>query len=58
MALRNIVFIGGVLLIALGIWHGVHVGRADDVEPYLWLGSLFLIVQGVLTVTWVRRTGD
>ena len=58
MTLRNIVFVGGVFLIALGLLHGVHVGRADDVEPYLWIVSLFLIAQGVVTVTWVRQTGD
>ncbi len=47
--------IGAVLLIGLGILHAVHVGRADDVEPYLWAGSLFLIVQGFLTLAVLRR---
>ena len=34
--------------------HTEHVGRADDVEPYLWVASLFLMVQGVLTLIFVR----
>ncbi len=54
MALRNLVFVGGVLLIGLGILHAVHVGRADEVDPYLWIASFFLISQGVLTVMALR----
>ncbi len=47
--------LGGALLIVLGILHGGHVARADDVEPYLWAASLFLIAHGVLTLVYVRR---
>ncbi len=54
MALRNLVFVGGVLLIGLGILHAVHVGRAEQAEPYLWIASFFLITQGVLTVIALR----
>ena len=46
---------GGALLIVLGLLHGVHVARADDVEPYLWAASLFLIVQGIATLIYMRR---
>ena len=42
-----------IIGVGLGIRHAVPVGRADDVEPYLWIGpwigSLFLIAPGVLT---------
>ena len=40
MVLKRLVSTGATLLIVAGIAHAVHVGRADDVEPYLWLGSL------------------
>tara|TARA_B100000686_G_C16601419_1_gene868858 strand:- start:555 stop:860 length:306 start_codon:yes stop_codon:yes gene_type:complete len=56
LALRNLVFVGGVLLIGLGILHAVHVGRADEIEPYLWIASFFLISQGVLTVMALRSS--
>ena len=52
--MRKIISVGAVLLIIMGIWHASHVGRADDVEPYLWVASLFLMVQGVLTLIFVR----
>ena len=38
--------IGSALLIAMGIAHAIHVGRADDVEPYLWGASLILVSAG------------
>ncbi len=53
-AMRKVISVGAVLLIIMGIWHAIHVGRADDVEPYLWVASLFLMVQGVLTLIFVR----
>jgi len=55
MILKRFVSAGAILLIILSIAHAVHVGRSDDVEPYLWLGSLFLLTQGLLTVAPVRR---
>ena len=45
---------GAWLLIPLGLAHAVHVGRSADVEPYLWGGSLFLIVQGIMTIVYLR----
>jgi intracellular septation protein A len=56
--MKTIVSIGAVLLIIMGVWHAVHVGRADDVEPYLWVASLFLLVQGGLTLIFVRSTSN
>ena len=53
--LRTSVMIGSALLIAMGIAHAIHVGRADDVEPYLWGASLILAVQGLLTLAYLRR---
>ena len=42
-----------IIGVGLGIRHAVPVGRADDVESYLWIGpwigSLFLIAPGLLT---------
>lgn len=52
--MQRIVTSGAGLLIVLGVLHAVHVGRASDVEPYLWAVSLFLIVQGVLTLIFAR----
>ena len=54
MALKSIVRIGARLLIALGILHAVQVGLSDDVEPYLWLASAFLVAQGFLTIRLTR----
>jgi uncharacterized membrane protein HdeD (DUF308 family) len=45
---------GAWLLIPLGLAHAVHVGLSADVEPYLWGGSLFLIVQGIITLLYLR----
>ncbi len=45
---------GAWLLILFGLAHAVHVGRSADVEPYLWIGSLFLIVQGIMTIVYLR----
>lgn len=53
--MNKVVGVGAALLIALGVLHAVHVGRSDDVEPYLWAVSLFLIMQGVLTLVVLRR---
>lgn len=53
--MKRVITAGGALLILLGILHAIHVGRSEDVEPYLWAASLFLIVQGVLTLAYVRR---
>ena len=53
--MNKVVGLGAVLLIVLGILHAIHVGRSADVEPYLWAVSLFLIVQGVLTLVLLRR---
>ena len=52
--LRRIVHIGAILLIALGILHAMHVGTSDDVEPYLWGASAFLVVQGIITIGLIR----
>lgn len=54
MILERLVSAGAILLIVLSIAHAVHVGRSDDVEPYLWLGSLFLFAQGLLTIALLR----
>ena len=51
----RLVGFGAILLIVLGVLHAFHVGRSDDVEPYLWVGSVFLIAQGVLTLIVTRR---
>ena len=53
--MKKAITAGGVLLILFEILHAIHVGRADDVEPYLWAASLFLIVQGILTLVYVRQ---
>ena len=53
--LRTSVIIGSYLLIVMGIAHAVHVGRADDVEPYLWGASLILMTQGLLSLVYLRR---
>ena len=53
--MNKVVGIGASLLIVLGILHAIHVGRSDDVEPYLWAASLFLIAQGVLTLIFLRH---
>lgn len=53
--MKKAIIAGGVLLIVLGVMHGIHVGHSDDIEPYLWAASLFLIVQGILTLVYVRR---
>ena len=53
--MKKAITLGGALLIVLGLFHGVHVARSDDVEPYLWAASLFLIVQGILTLIYIRR---
>lgn len=52
---KNAITAGGVLLILLGVLHAIHVARSDDVEPYLWTASLFLIAQGILTLIYMRR---
>ena len=52
--LRKSVMIGSTLLIAMGIAHAIHVGRAD-VEPYLWGASRILAAQGLLTLVHLRR---
>ncbi len=52
--MKRTVTAGALLLIVLGILHAVHVGRSDDVEYYLFAVSLFLIVQGVLTLIFAR----
>ncbi len=58
MNLRNAVECGACLLILLGVGHAVHVGRSGDVEPYLWVASMFLVLQGLLTIVLVRRNRD
>jgi hypothetical protein len=58
MTLQRLVFLGAIGLIVLGVLHAVHVGRSDDVEPYLWGASLFLVAQGFLTIKLIRGTGD
>ena len=54
--MERAVSIGAVLLVAVGVLHAIHVARADDVEPYLWVGSIFLVLQGVITLVWMRRS--
>ncbi|MDH3581093.1 MAG: hypothetical protein OEM91_10775 [Hyphomicrobiales bacterium] len=56
--MKRLVSLGALLLIALGILHAINVGRADDVEPYLWGASLFLILQGIATWALVRKLRD
>ncbi len=57
MTLNRIVLFGAVLLVALGVLHAVHVGRSDDVEPYLWVASAFIVAQGLLTIILIRGSG-
>ena len=38
-----------------GVLHAVQVSRSHDVELNLWAASLFLIVQGFLTLALLRR---
>ena len=54
MSLRQIVSLGAMALIVLGSLHAVHVGKADDVEYYLFFVSMFLAAQGLLTIILVR----
>lgn len=51
---EKFICLGAWLLIPLGVLHAVHVSRSDDVEPYLWVGSLFLIIQGVMTLVFLK----
>ncbi len=55
--LRAAVSLGAVFLIILGVAHAVYVARAEDVEPYLWMASIILVVQGLLTLLYFRRSG-
>lgn len=55
MTLDRTVYLGAILLVILGPLHAIHVSRSDDVEPYLWIASLFLVVQGLLTTILIRR---
>lgn len=55
MRLERIVLIGAILSIAFGMLHAVHVGTSDDVEPYLWAASAFLVLQGIATINLIRR---
>ena len=52
--IEKFVNVGAWLLIPLVVAHAVHVGRSADVEPYLWVGSLFLILQGIMTLVYLR----
>ena len=52
--MKRVTVVGSILLIVLGMLHAVHVGRAADVEPYLWGASLFLVLQGTLTLIYLR----
>lgn len=54
MTLKRMVLLGALMLIALGILHALHVGRSDDVEPYIWIASLFMTMQGTLTILLIR----
>ena len=56
MQLRTLVPGGAVLTMALGLLHAAHAMRADDVESYLLIATLFLIGQGVLTWKLLRRS--
>ena len=53
--MNKVVGLGAALLIVLGILHAIYVGRSDDVEPYLWAVSLFLIAQGFWTLIFLCR---
>jgi len=55
--LRKSVRLGAVLLVVMGFAHGVHVARAEDLEPYLWGASVALVIQGILTLACLRREG-
>jgi hypothetical protein len=55
--LRASVRLGAVLLVVMGFAHGLHVARADNVEPYLWAASAALVIQGILTLVHLRRKG-
>ncbi len=55
--LKAAVSLGAVFLIILGVAHAVHVALSEDVEPYLWMASIILVVQGLLTLLYFRRTG-
>jgi hypothetical protein len=49
--------LGALLLVILGFAHGVHVARAEAIEPYLWGASAALVIQGILTLASLRREG-
>ncbi len=53
--LKALLMFGSLMLIALGLGFAVRVAMADDIEPYLWLVSVLLIAQGVLTIVFLRR---
>lgn len=53
--LRTLITSGSVLLIILGGVRAIYVATSNDVEPYLWLVSVFLIVQGTLTLVYLRH---
>ncbi len=55
--LKTAVSFGAVFLIILGVAHAIHVALSEDVEPYRWLASIILVVQGLLTLLYFRRTG-
>ena len=56
--MKTVVSVGAIFQIALGALHALHVARASDVEPYLWVASLFLIIQGAVTLKFLRSIQD
>lgn len=54
MIVKKLLAAGSVLMILLGVFHAVHVGTSEDVEPYLWIASLLIIIQGSLTLVYLR----
>lgn len=53
--LKTLLWCGSLILIAIGLGHAIHVAMADTIEPYMWLVSLLLIAQGMMTIVFLRR---
>lgn len=46
---------GSIVLIILGFGHFFYVALASDVEPYLWIFSIFLVAQGAASLFYFKR---
>lgn len=46
---------GSILLIILGFSHFFYVALSTDIEPYLWIFSIFLVAQGIASLFYFNR---